>query len=399
MNMRKRVQLSIGAAALLAAGVVPIAGSPAQAADTKADLELTVAGTTLAQGTKDKVGWVKVKNNGPGTPSAMTVAVDLSYFKDERIITLPLVDGCEGGPIDTLECPVPAAKIPGPGETLEFPVITIKRPEGYVGGETSIRFYLRSPDDTTPDNNTKEVKLEFEGQPGVDLGVVVPDVKAKIDIDTLEQAGQALYPGDETAVIGEIFNQGDMVAKGVKITLRAPAGVTFTDEYEGCEYTADRRTANCADPGLVLAPDELLTIAFPIKVAAGVKAPSTLPGGSLVADALAAAPVDAGLVKQARKTIFEHARVRAATSEVTDVDASDNTDDYAVVVAAKGGAGGGGADGGSGGGEGGLPVTGAKAGLIGGIGAAVLLAGGAMFLVARRRRVVLVTPGDEKPTA
>jgi LPXTG-motif cell wall-anchored protein len=73
-----------------------------------------------------------------------------------------------------------------------------------------------------------------------------------------------------------------------------------------------------------------------------------------------------------------------------DIDASDNTDGYAVIVAAEGG---------TGGGDGGLPVTGPQAGLIGGIGAAVLLAGGAMFLVARRRRVVLVTPGDEKPTA
>jgi LPXTG-motif cell wall-anchored protein len=77
--------------------------------------------------------------------------------------------------------------------------------------------------------------------------------------------------------------------------------------------------------------------------------------------------------------------------QAADVDATDNSDGYAVIVAAQGGTGGG--DGGS------LPVTGPQAGLIGGIGAAVLAAGGAMFLVARRRRVVLVTPGDEKPTA
>ena len=55
----------------------------------------------------------------------------------------------------------------------------------------------------------------------------------------------------------------------------------------------------------------------------------------------------------------------------------------------------GGGDGGSGGG---LPVTGVQAGLIGGVGLAVVAAGGVMFLVARRRRVVLVNPGDEKPT-
>jgi hypothetical protein len=42
----------------------------------------------------------------------------------------------------------------------------------------------------------------------------------------------------------------------------------------------------------------------------------------------------------------------------------------------------------------GLPVTGATAGLYGGVGLGVLVLGGALLLVARRRRVVLVTPGD-----
>ncbi|GAB3156036.1 hypothetical protein GCM10027290_53190 [Micromonospora sonneratiae] len=52
-------------------------------------------------------------------------------------------------------------------------------------------------------------------------------------------------------------------------------------------------------------------------------------------------------------------------------------------------------DGGEGGG---LPVTGVQAGLIGGVGVAVVAAGGVMFLMARRRRVVLVTPADERST-
>ncbi|MFV2101987.1 hypothetical protein [Micromonospora sp. LOL_024] len=68
------------------------------------------------------------------------------------------------------------------------------------------------------------------------------------------------------------------------------------------------------------------------------------------------------------------------------VDPSDNTDDFAVVVAAKGGFGDGP----------GLPGTGVQVGLIGAVGAGVLGAGVAMFLVSRRRRVVLVAPGDEK---
>ncbi len=47
-------------------------------------------------------------------------------------------------------------------------------------------------------------------------------------------------------------------------------------------------------------------------------------------------------------------------------------------------------------GGGGLPITGAKAGLYGGVGLGVLLLGGGLLFLARRRRVVLVAPGDER---
>ncbi|MFI7577373.1 LPXTG cell wall anchor domain-containing protein [Micromonospora sp. NPDC049497] len=41
-------------------------------------------------------------------------------------------------------------------------------------------------------------------------------------------------------------------------------------------------------------------------------------------------------------------------------------------------------------------MTGVQVGLIGGVGAGVLLTGGALLLLSRRRKVVLVNPGDEK---
>jgi hypothetical protein len=43
----------------------------------------------------------------------------------------------------------------------------------------------------------------------------------------------------------------------------------------------------------------------------------------------------------------------------------------------------------------GLPVTGTQVGLIGGSGVAAIAVGWVLFLAARRRRVLLVTPGDE----
>jgi LPXTG-motif cell wall-anchored protein len=43
---------------------------------------------------------------------------------------------------------------------------------------------------------------------------------------------------------------------------------------------------------------------------------------------------------------------------------------------------------------GGLPVTGARSALVGGTGLAVLVLGGVLFVVGRRRRVVVVAPEE-----
>ncbi|MEW2383762.1 cell wall anchor protein [Micromonospora sp. NPDC047707] len=391
MIFRNRPLARLGAAALLAAGGLAVAATPAHAEDTKADLAVTVAGTTLAEGATEKIGWLKVKNNGPGTPTALTVGVDYSGWNDQPVDVLPLGEDCKGDGIFSILCTVPAERIPGPGEELEFPIVTFKyEPDGSTSG-FSARFFLQSSDDTTPDNNDKRVLIEYEGVPGVDLGVVVPDVKTRAD-------GKAIHPGDEALVFGEIVNQGDTFAGGVEIKLQLPKDVTFTEQYEGCEYSADVRTATCRDDTLVVDNETILLIQFPVKVADGVQAPATLPAGSLTADALGMVKPDSPEARAARKTSLENARLVNKGERITDVDPTDNVDGFAVVVAAKGGAGGGGEGDGDGDGPG-LPVTGPQAGLMGGIGVAVLLAGGVMFLVARRRRIVLVSPGDEKPTA
>lgn len=68
------------------------------------------------------------------------------------------------------------------------------------------------------------------------------------------------------------------------------------------------------------------------------------------------------------------------TSDAPDANPADNTAKIVITV--------------SGGEGGGLPITGAKAGLIGGVGGTVLLAGVGALFMARRRRVVMVTPTD-----
>lgn len=76
---------------------------------------------------------------------------------------------------------------------------------------------------------------------------------------------------------------------------------------------------------------------------------------------------------------------RSAMTEVpVDVDPSDNKNAFTVFVGEVPD------DGGIGGGE--LPKTGMPAVLIGGVGAGALVAGVVLFLVARRRKVVLESP-------
>jgi hypothetical protein len=69
-----------------------------------------------------------------------------------------------------------------------------------------------------------------------------------------------------------------------------------------------------------------------------------------------------------------------------DKNPANNTAKIVITVAAGGGTGGGG---------GSLPVTGVKAGLIGGIGGLVLIVGAVLVVMSRRRRVLMVTPTDE----
>lgn len=401
MIFRNRAISRAGAAALLALGGLAAAGAPAHAAGTQTDLELSVVGTKLAANAEGKVGWAKIANKGSNTPGELTVTVDLSKLDTTKVVALPAGDGectTTDGPAIAITCPVPADQIPGPGESLDFPVVVFKTEPSTGSYSAPVTFTINSPDDTTPDNNSKTVDVVLSDQSGVDLGVWVPDVKDKRS-KPADAPGTPLRAGDTTVVYGEVFNWGDMVANGVKVTVKLPQHVTFAEVEEGCEYSADNRTATCTYGEVVLTPttedsneDFVAGFWWPITVDADVTEPVTLSAGSWTVDALAQAPATSPAAKTATKTLPKNVRMlSAADADVSEVDASDNVDGFAVVVAGE--------TGGNGGGAGGsLPVTGAQVSLLGGIGAGVIVAGGVLFMLARRRRVVLVTPDDEKPT-
>ncbi|WP_341718560.1 LPXTG cell wall anchor domain-containing protein [Micromonospora sp. FIMYZ51] len=394
MTFRTRRAVSMAAAALLASGAFTALGAPAHAAGTETDLAVTAAGTRVAAGVEGKVGWAKIANQGEGTPGKVLFKVDTSKVDATKLVLEAYTgegDLCRptGDPKPGLfTCELTA--IPGPGETTEVPLVLFKATEQVTGPYSApVTISIESADDTDDSNNSVDVDVELTAESGVDLGVIVPDVKTRIDLDTFEEEGP-LRPGDFGILWSEVINQGDRIAKGVKLTYQLPKGATFLP-IDGCDLSANQRTLVCEDKSFPFEPNTILFLPLAIEVSEKVEAPVTLKDGSLAATAFGELPAEARVSKQKKaKPAFAKAEVRSAEeSEFADLDPSDNSDDFAVVVAASEGGGGGG---------GGLPVTGVQAGLIGAVGAGVVLAGAAMFLVARRRRVVMVTPGDEKTT-
>ena len=411
MTFRTRVLTRVGVAALLIAGGLAAAGAPALASGDQADLELAVAGTKVAAGAPGKIGWAKVTNHGPGVPSTLSITADLSEFDVEhRDAAIPVDENCGADEkAFTVTCVIPPEVIPGVGETLEIPVFVVKNPELSEPYQAPVTFSLASPGDTNPANNSRKVDVTFGEAHGVDLAVLVPDVKERI-VSFEEGPTGPLRAGDGTVVTGVVFNWGDAAAAGVKLTVQLPEHVTFTEVEPGCAYDAANRRAVCTYDKLVLVPaldgpgnelragavaggdeDPVALVWFPVKVDAGVKAPVTLPDGAVTVEAMGQISVDSPRARAANRTLPKNIKmVGYDVVEAYEVDGTDNADNFVVVVEGdEGGAGGGG----------GLPVTGAQAGLIGGIGLAVLVAGGVLMVLARRRRVVLVAPGDETPTS
>ncbi|MFC6022138.1 hypothetical protein ACFP2T_38995 [Plantactinospora solaniradicis] len=408
MKFRTCALARAGAVVLLAATAAAL-GAPAYAAGTETDLELTVVGTKVAANVRDnltpwKIGWAKIANKGANTPRELSITADLSAVDLDKGLVLvnpflhetsPDADcgaESEDGPV-IWTCELKGSLIPGPGETVELAVFAFEQAGGPRPAYTfPVPFTINSPDDTNKANNSKTVDVVYSDESGVDLGVWVPDVKETPLPDSGES--RQLRAGDTTIVSGQVFNWGDITANGVRVTVQLPEQVTFAEKEDECTYSADNRKATCEYGTLVLNPssmneedDYVAAFYWPIIVSGDVEAPVTLPDGSWTAEALGQASPNARNARAAGALPDNVEMISAKEAGVNEVDASDNVDGFAVVVSADGGSGGG------------LPVTGVQAGVLGGVGAAVVVAGAVLVLTARRRRVVLVTPGDEKPTA
>lgn len=385
MTMRTLARAS--AAGLLAAGMLAFAATPALAA-ADVDFGLEFKGTSIALGAGEKPATLTLTNHGKSTPDFVGVTFEAAHL-DTTKVEVDL-GGCEFENGQAL-CGLDEESIPGPGETVETD-IPLRLKDGVEGpadlGKLSATVVVEG--DTNSGNDTKTVDVKVTGSGG-DLRVLAYDVT---DAD-----GEALNPGETSVAEAIVANHGDRATKGFAFEVTLPQHVTFAEEFEGCDYNAAKTKVTCSDDEWVLAPwntddtedkeHSSLSVGLPVTVSKDAKGPVALKDGKWTFSALG---LDDSATKRraaVKQTAPEFAKPGCEDEAQVETDASDNSDTFAVLVAAPAGGGGGGE-------EPGLPVTGPVAAGVAGAGAAVLVVGVALFLVSRRRRVVLVTPGDGK---
>jgi LPXTG-motif cell wall-anchored protein len=409
MTFRTRNLARVGASALLAVGALAAAGAPALAAPGDTDLQLKANGSTIAATASGKEGDISLINHGPNDAVGIKVVFDLTNLAADKVEfgvfgQNESAEGCQPEPgQQTFYCGVEPDLIKADSD-IDFGYTLIRKP-GATGAAGSITISVEhAGKDAKPGNNSQTVNVAV-GESGVDLSVFASDVYA------LDEAGEVtdtpLAPGQSAPVIVNMINFGDVTARNLTALARVPAGATFDqkaveqnpDQFPACVFSSDSRTAACALAGLTLVPrDEDTTVGdefisgvsfmLPVTVSPKAKANVNLTGGLVAGDGEA---LEGPSIAAKRK-----AKLPVGVKELpvgVDVDPSDNSDEFTIFV----GEGAPDPGNGGGGGGGGLPVTGAQAGLIGGIGGGAVIVGAALFFLSRRRRVVLVTPGDEKP--
>jgi hypothetical protein len=391
MSLRNLTRVS--ATAVLAAGALALSAAPALAADV--DFGLTLTGTTIAADATGKLGSVNITNHGTTKPKEVNVTFDATKLDDSKI-EIELGGECEFDADKIARCSLYPEDIPGAGGTAEM-VVPLTRQDGASGAAGKLTITVDVPGDSNKSNNSRTVDVNVGGN-GVDLRVIAPDVTG-VDQQSGEPTGKAVNPGEISVLYALVWNEGDRIADGLRVDVKLPKQVTFAAEAPDCDYAADKRSARCEYKDFSLLPadrdttgkDSSAGFFFPVQLSEDAKGPAALSGGEVTVTAIdQSSALTAKRLKEHKSVRPANAKALTAAQAALEVDASDNTDPYAVLVA--------GATGGSGGGdeEPGLPVTGPVAATAAGLGAVVLAAGAFLFVSARRRRVVLVTPADGK---
>ncbi|GIF65398.1 hypothetical protein Ais01nite_34330 [Asanoa ishikariensis] len=385
MNTRMRaVALRAGAAAALAVGLVAVAG-PAYAADGP-DVAVTPISLHLAKGVKEakaKPFQVELRNFGNAAASDVSVKLDLSGLKGKVGYVTP--DGCTKSGPAAYACPI--GDIAADQDVvIGIPLFNANGKKGN-GGSFSITAVV--PGDTNEENNSADVDVTVEAKT-YDLTVWAQDIYADVVADgdeVGEEARTPVAPGGTAPLDSAIFNHGSKRVVGIGYSVMLPAGASIAAMPENCIVWEDVNGIICEDDEVVLKPGEVLLPEISVKVADDATAGVITDG---IIDARALEP---GATDPEQPGDEARAATQEQRKELVDADEADNQARFDIFVGAaptgepstppgEPGEGGGG----------GLPVTGPAAGIIGGIGALVVIAGVVLFLVARRRRIVTVTP-------
>lgn len=151
--------------------------------------------------------------------------------------------------------------------------------------------------------------------------------------------------GSEVTIGVKVRNNGPATSPSTTLVVRAPTGTELVDLPSGCEFTTPGKVGKCEG---VLAALEEDTGNFVFKIAS---------------------------------TTISNDGLATISGTLEDPNAANNSAAIVITVGAGGG--------------GGLPITGTKVTVVGGVGAAVVVAGLALFLFARRRRIQLVLPSED----
>jgi hypothetical protein len=399
------------AVAFLAAGALSVVGTAAQAAPATADVTVELSSGTVAAGSAGKRIFVTVTNAGTEAIDELSLIVDGSGVDAAKVTLTPVVD-CTTGSTGALNCPVSTASVK-PGGKAEWQAVLIALP-GAVGKAGDL---VVQPSFGTTTGKAVTFALDVTAEKGPDLYAYAWDVPIVVDEAGISTG--VLAPGETGPLLIQFGNQGDVASKDNSLWVVTPDGTSIDKavmdenpaDFEGCEFSD--RWARCDFTGLVLTPasadtgaDDVVSdwlFALPIKVDATAKAGVNLSLESVVEVDGDAAPVTVARSATARRAAVTapHGLAVAGTADeirLDEVANLDNTDTFTVFVkAAAGGEGGG--DGDGNGDDPVLPITGPQVAGLGAAGAGVVAVGAMLFVLARRRRVVLVTPADETSPA
>ncbi|WP_229398755.1 cell wall anchor protein [Micromonospora okii] len=396
-----------GAAALLAAGGLAAVATPAQASG-QADLALVPLSTNLAKGVEAARAkpFKFTVDNTRSSVTARDVRVTVETKSLSRRVGFVVPDGCD---VSGTAFTCLLGDLAG-GTSEDFGVPLFSTGGRGKGGSLTVTI-ASATTDPNADDNTETIDITV-AKAGYDLTSWVQDGYANVVVDGAQSGEPDLRPiprGGTAPLDWAVYNDGSRKATGLFYVITLPAQVSFAKLPENCvEREGDGPAqAFCEDNGAVVRPGEYYTDDVRVKVADDATEP-VLRVGELFAyglDAARGTPDEEPKVASSaqRRTFTETDEVdnQAVFDVFVDLAAQPTPGPTATPTPTAGpSAGPSGqptATPSPGGVGGGLPVTGVQAGLIGGVGGAVLLVGGVLLMLSRRRRVVLVTPADEKP--